>query len=60
MRSVRGGSSKVQRGEAFVVLLADVGTAVNQLADGGILAMKTGQVECCVPKCIGLVYLSMG
>lgn len=50
----------MQRGEAFVVLLADVGTAVNQLADGGILAMKTGQVECCVPKCIGLVYLSMG
>lgn len=50
----------MQRGEAFVVRLADVGTAVNQLADGGILAVKTGQVQRRVPKCIGLVYLSMG
>lgn len=56
-RSVCGGSSKVQWGEALIVRLADIGPAVNQLTDNSILAIKTGQVERRVSKCIGLIYL---
>lgn len=52
-----GGGSKVQWGEALVVRLADVGTIVNQFADHGILTIKTGYMERCVPKCIGLINL---
>lgn len=40
--SMRRSRGKVQWGEAFVVGLADVGAAVDQLADNSILAIKTG------------------
>lgn len=56
-RSMCGGSSKVQWGEALVVGLAHVGTVINELADDRVLAVKTGQVERRVPKPIGLIYL---
>lgn len=56
-RAMCGGSSKVQWGEALIVRLADIGPAVDQLADNSILAIKTGQVERRVSKCIGLIYL---
>lgn len=55
--SVCGGSSEVQRGEAFVVGLADVGAVVDQLTDDGILAVETGDVERRVAEGIGLVNL---
>ena len=48
-----GGSSEVQRGEALIVGLADIGTVVYQLADDSILTVKTGHVERCVPKNVG-------
>lgn len=56
-RSMCGGGSKVQWGEALVVRLAHVGAVIDQLADDGVLTVKTGQVERRVPKCIGLIYL---
>lgn len=56
-RSVRRGSSKVQRGEALVVGLADVGAVINQLVGDGVLSVETGQMERRVPKRVGLVYL---
>ncbi len=54
---MRGGGGEVQRGEALVVGLADVGAVIDQLADDGVLTVKTGQVERRVPKPIGLIYL---
>lgn len=57
-RSVCGGSSKVQRGEAFVVGLADIGPIINQLTDNSVLTIETGHVERRVSKCIGLIYLN--
>lgn len=56
-RSVCGGGGKVQRGEALVVGLANIGTIVDELADDGVLTIEAGHVECCVPKRVGLVYL---
>lgn len=50
----------MQRGEALVVGLADVGTAVNQLADGRILAVKTGEVKRSVSKGVGVIRLLQG
>lgn len=55
--SVCGGCSKMQRSESLVVGLADVGAAVNQLAGDCVLAIKAGQVERRVPKCVGFVNL---
>lgn len=52
-----GSSSKVQRGEALIVGLADICTVVYQLTDHSILTVKTGHVERRVPKRIGLIYL---
>lgn len=59
-RPLGGGGGKVQRGEALVVGLADVGAALNQLADGGVLTVETGQVERRVPKGVGVVRLLVG
>lgn len=56
-RSVCGGCSKMQRSEALVVGLADVGAAVDQLAGDRVLAVKAGQVEGRVPKCVGFINL---
>lgn len=56
-RPVCGGGSKVQRGEALVVGLADVGAVIDQLADDSVLTVETGHVERRVPKRIGLIYL---
>lgn len=56
-RSVCGSRSKMQWSESLVVGLADVGAAVDQLADDRVLAVKTGQVERRVPKCVGFVNL---
>lgn len=50
----------MQRGEALVVGLADISTAVNQLADSRILAVETGQVKRCVSKGVGVVRLLRG
>lgn len=50
----------MQRGEALVVGLADIGAAVNQLADGGVLAIEAGQVERRVAEGVGVVRLSVG
>lgn len=47
----------MQRGEALVVGLADVGAVVDQLVGDGVLAVKTGQMERRVPKRVRLVYL---
>lgn len=59
-RPLRGGGSEVQRGEALVVGLADISAAVNQLTDGGVLAVEAGQVQRRVPKGVGVVRLSGG
>lgn len=56
-RSVCGGGRKVQRSESLVVGLADVGAAVDQLAGHRVLAVKAGQVQCRVPKCVGVINL---
>lgn len=56
-RALGGGSSEVERGEALVVGLADVGAVVDQLADDSILTVKTGHVEGRVPEGIGLINL---
>lgn len=56
-RSVCGSCSKVQRSEALVVRLADVGAPVNQLAGDQVLAVKAGQVEGRVPKGVGFINL---
>lgn len=50
----------MQRGEALVVGLADISAAVNQLTDGGVLAIEAGQVQRRVPKGVGVVRLSVG
>lgn len=50
----------MQRGEALVVGLADISTAVNQLTDGGILAVETGQVKRRVSKGVAVVCLLQG
>lgn len=55
--SVCGGGGEVQRGEALVVGLADVGTVIDQLTDDVVLTVKTGQMERRVPKCVGLINL---
>lgn len=55
--SVCGSCSKMQRSEALVVRLADVGAAVNQLAGDHVLAVEAGQVEGRVPKCVGFINL---
>lgn len=55
--SMCGSCSKMQRSEALVVRLADVGAAVNQLAGDHVLAVKAGQVEGRVPKCVGFINL---
>lgn len=47
----------MQRRESLVVGLADVGAAVDQLAGDHVLAVKAGQVERRVPKCVGFVNL---
>lgn len=47
----------MQRGEAFVVGLADVGAVVDQLTDDGVLAVETGDVERRVAEGVGLVNL---
>ena len=54
---MRGGGGEVQRSEAFVVGLADVGAVIDQFADDGVLTVKAGNVERRVPESIGLVYL---
>lgn len=59
-RPLGGGRGKVQRGEALVVGLADISAAVNQLTDGRILAVETGQVKRCVSKGVGVVCLLRG
>lgn len=56
-RSVRGSSSKVQRREALVVGLADVGAVIDKLANDGILAIEARHMQSRVPKRIGLIYL---
>lgn len=48
----------MQRGETFVVGLADVGAVIDQFADDGVLAVKTGNVERRVAERVGFVYLS--
>lgn len=47
----------MQRGESFIVGLADVGAVINQLTDDSVLTVKTGHVQRCVPKRVGLVDL---
>lgn len=47
----------MQRGEALVVGLADVGVVINQLVGDGVLTVETGQMERCVPKRVGLIDL---
>lgn len=47
----------MQWSESLVVGLADIGAAVDQLTDDHILAVKAGQVECRVAKCIGFINL---
>lgn len=59
-RSVRGGGGEVQRREALVVGLPDVGAVVDQLADDGVLAVVAGHVERRVPERVALVDLLPG
>lgn len=56
-RSVCGSCSEMQRSESLVVGLADVGAAVDQLADDHVLAVKAGQVERRVPEGVGFINL---
>lgn len=56
-RSVGGGSGEVQRSEALIVGLADIGAVVDELADDSVLTVKTRHVQRCVPKPVGLVDL---
>lgn len=55
--TVCGRSSKVERGEAFVVGLTHVSTMVNQLTHHSILTIKACHMQSRVPKCIGFIYL---
>lgn len=56
-RPLGGGGGKVQRGKALVIGLANIGAPVDQLADGSVLAVETGQVKRRVPKGVGVVRL---
>ena len=47
----------MQRGEALVVGLADVGAVIDELAHDRVLAVETGHVERRVPEGVRLVYL---
>lgn len=55
--TVCGRSSKVERGEAFVVGLTHISTMVNQITHHSILTIKASHVQSRVPKRIGFVYL---
>lgn len=55
--AVRGRSSKVERGETFVVRLTHISTVVNQLTHHSILTIKAGYMQSRVSKCIGFINL---
>ncbi|GCC39609.1 hypothetical protein chiPu_0023470, partial [Chiloscyllium punctatum] len=56
-RTVGGDGSKVQRGEAMLVRLVDVGTGVHQLVGNRVLSSVTGDVEGSVPVGVRLIDL---
>lgn len=54
---IGGDGSKVQRGEALLVRLIDVGAVIDQLVGHGILAHITGNVKCSVTEGIWFIDL---
>lgn len=51
-RPVAGGGSEVERGEAFLVHLVDIGPALYELVHHHVLPIVAGNVEGRVPICV--------
>lgn len=49
--------SHMQRREALVIRLVDIGSCIHQLNSHSILAQVAGDVQSCVSKSIGLIDL---
>ena len=56
-RAIGGDCSHVQRREALVVRLVDIGSCIHQLDSHSILAQVAGDVQSCVSKSVGLINL---
>lgn len=55
--AIGGDCCHVQRREALVIRLVDIGSCIHQLNSHGILAQVAGDVQSCVSKSIGLIDL---
>ena len=59
-RPVAGGGGEVERGEALLVNLVDVGAALDELVHHHVLPVVAGHVQRGVTVRVGLVYLQTG
>lgn len=57
--AVARGGGEVQRGEALLVHLVDVGARLDELVHHHVLPVVASHVQRCVSVCVRLVYLQM-